>query len=171
MFFVPITVKGKSSIPLDHLVTWVRDTAGEAVPIYALLVILLGAVYPFYTKTWNKDRVTTTFSLLKVVGLIAAVLLYFEWGPSWLSDPNMGPFLFEKLVVPVGLLVPLGAVFLAFIVGYGLMEFIGVLVQKSCARSGRRQADQLLMPLPRLLAAIQSAYSLRTACLKKGSIL
>ncbi|MBY6037295.1 YjiH family protein [Fictibacillus nanhaiensis] len=130
MFFIPISVNGKSSIPLDHLVTWVRDTAGDAVPLYALLVILLGAIYPFYTKTWNRDKVTTTFSLLKVAGLIAAVLLYFEWGPSWLSDPNMGPFLFEKLVVPVGLLVPIGAVFLAFIVGYGLMEFIGVLVQK-----------------------------------------
>jgi nucleoside recognition membrane protein YjiH len=130
MFFIPITVKGKSSIPLDHLVTWVRETAGGAVPIYALLVIFLGAAYPFYKKTWNKDKVTTTFSVLKVIGLVAAVFLYFGIGPNWLSDPNMGPFLFEKLVIPVGLLVPLGAVFLAFIVGYGLMEFVGVLVQK-----------------------------------------
>jgi nucleoside recognition membrane protein YjiH len=130
MFFIPVTVKGKSSIPLDHLVTWVRETAGSAVPLYALLVIFLGAAYPFYKKTWNKDKVTASFSVLKVIGLIAAVSLYFNWGPAWLSAPNMGPFLFEKLVIPVGLLVPIGAVFLAFIVGYGLMEFIGVLVQK-----------------------------------------
>ena len=33
------------------------------------------------------------------------------------------------LVVPVGLLVPIGAVFLALLVGYGLLEYVGVLVQ------------------------------------------
>jgi nucleoside recognition membrane protein YjiH len=41
----------------------------------------------------------------------------------------MGPFLFEKLVISVGLLVPIGSVFLALLVGYGLLEFIGVLLQ------------------------------------------
>lgn len=41
----------------------------------------------------------------------------------------MGPFLFDKLVIPVGVLVPIGAVFLALLAGYGLLEFIGVLLQ------------------------------------------
>ncbi|WP_242495668.1 YjiH family protein [Salinicola tamaricis] len=41
----------------------------------------------------------------------------------------MLPFLFDKLVIPVGLIVPIGAVFLALLIGYGLLEFIGVLVQ------------------------------------------
>ena len=43
--------------------------------------------------------------------------------------PNMGPFLFEKLVVSVGLVVPIGAIFLALLIGYGLLEFIGILMQ------------------------------------------
>lgn len=69
-FFIPITINGKSSIPLDHMVTWVQTTFPTLVPYYALMVILLGAIYPFYKKTWNKDSVTKVFSLLKVVGLI-----------------------------------------------------------------------------------------------------
>jgi nucleoside recognition membrane protein YjiH len=40
--------------------------------------------------------------------------------------PDTGLFLFEKLVIPVGLLVPLGSIFLALLVGYGLLEFVGV---------------------------------------------
>ena len=31
MFFVPVTINGASSIPLDHLVTWVRGLLG---PVY-----------------------------------------------------------------------------------------------------------------------------------------
>lgn len=53
--------------------------------------------------------------------------------PRCYSDQGIaedtGPFLFNKLVIPVGLLVPIGAVFLALLVGYGLLEYIGVLVQ------------------------------------------
>ncbi|MBD4679172.1 YjiH family protein, partial [Xanthomonas citri pv. citri] len=39
---------------------------------------------------------------------------------------SIGPFLMDKLVVPVGLIVPIGGVFLALVIGYGLMEFVGV---------------------------------------------
>jgi nucleoside recognition membrane protein YjiH len=129
MFFIPITVNGKSSIPLDHLVTYVKTSIPAVTPYYAIAVILLGAIYPFITKTWNKDRVTTVFSFFKVLGFISSFLILFELGPKWLMAAGMGPFLFEKLVIPVGLLVPIGSVFLALLVGYGLLEFLGVILQ------------------------------------------
>jgi nucleoside recognition membrane protein YjiH len=69
------------------------------------------------------------FSVLKVLGLIVAAMLLFNVGPSWLLKPNMGPFLYDKLVISVGLLVPIGSVFLALLVGYGLLEFVGVWMQ------------------------------------------
>lgn len=69
------------------------------------------------------------FSIFKVIGLGVGIMVLFNIGPAWLFAPDMGPFLFNSLVVPVSLLVPIGAVFLALLVGYGLLEFIGVLVQ------------------------------------------
>ncbi len=128
-FFIPITINGTSSIPLDHIVTYIQSTFTSLVPFYAFIVIILGAVYPFINRTWNKDAVTIVLSLFKVFGVAVAAMLIFNFGPAWLFTPNMGPFLFEKLVIPVGLLVPIGAVFLALLVGYGLLEFIGVLLQ------------------------------------------
>lgn len=129
MFFVPIAVGGKSSIPLDHLVTWINTTFSAAVPYYAFIVILMGAIYPFYRKTWNKNSTTMIFSFLKVTGVIVALMMLTDVGPAWLFEPGMGPFLYEKLVIPVGVLVPIGSVFLALLVGYGLLEFFGVLLQ------------------------------------------
>jgi nucleoside recognition membrane protein YjiH len=129
VFFIPVTIGEVSSITLDHIVTWVRGKAPSALPYYALIVILLGAIYPFVTKSWKKDKVTMVFSFLKVLGVVVALLIVFKAGPAWLMEPSMGPFLFEKLVIPVGLVVPIGSVFLALLVGYGLLEFIGVMVQ------------------------------------------
>lgn len=129
MFFIPISIGGKSTIPLDHVVTFVKTTAPALMPYYALIVIILGAIYPFYNKTWNKDTVTTVFSIAKVVGLGVAIMAVTGQGPAWLFTPDMVPFLYNKLVISVGLIVPIGAVFLAFLVGYGLLEFIGVIMQ------------------------------------------
>lgn len=129
MFFIPVSINGKSSIPLDHVVTWFETSLPAITPVYALLVILFGAVYPFVKGTWNKDKVSTVFSFLKVLGFVVAAMIYLHVGPAWLFAPDIGPFLFEKLVIPVGILVPIGSVFLAFIVGYGLLELIGVLLR------------------------------------------
>ncbi|QHE53374.1 YjiH family protein [Pontibacillus sp. HMF3514] len=129
MFFIPITLRGSTTIPLDHIVTAIQNTLPEVVPYYALFVILLGALYPFITKAWNKSNVEVVLSIFKILGFFVATLILFNVGPAWLMASNMGPFLFEKLVIPVGILVPIGAVFLALIVGYGLLEFIGVILQ------------------------------------------
>lgn len=128
-FFVPITINGSSTIPLDHMVTFVQENLASAVPYYILLVIIFGAVHPFVNKTWNKDAVYIGLSFFKIIGMIVAFMLVFDFGPKWLFDPDLGPFLFNSLVTSVGILVPIGAVFLALLVGYGFLEFIGVLVQ------------------------------------------
>lgn len=129
VFFVPVTIDGTRSILLDHIVTVVRDAVPDLLPYYALVLLLAGAAYPFVSGTWRRSRTTTVFSGFKVVGLVVGLMLVFDVGPDWLFAPDMGPFLLETLVIPVGLLVPVGAVFLALLVGYGLLEFIGVLVQ------------------------------------------
>lgn len=129
MFFVPVTIGEKSSIMLDHIVTFIQTHAGGALPYYALIVILAGAVYPFVSGTWKKSTVNMVFSIFKVIGLVVGIMLVFNVGPAWLFEPSMGPFLLNKLVIPVGLLVPIGAIFLALLVSYGLLEFVGVLLQ------------------------------------------
>lgn len=129
MFFVPVSIGGRSTIPLDHLVTWLRDTVPAVLPYYALALIAAGAAYPFVTRTWRRNTTMAVFSVARVVGLVVGIMLVFEIGPDWLFAEGMGPFLLNALVIPVGLLVPIGAVFLALLVGYGLMEFIGVIVR------------------------------------------
>ncbi|AMR85543.1 YjiH family protein [Bacillus thuringiensis] len=125
MFFVPVTINGASSIMIDHIVSWIRASVPDVVPYYALFVMAIGAIYPFYTKKWNASIVDICFSILKVVGVVFGILYCLKVGPAWFFAPDVGPFLYEKLVISVSLLVPIGSAFLALLVGYGLLEFIG----------------------------------------------
>lgn len=130
MFFVPITLNGNSTIPLDHLVTAITKGLPKTV-LNVLLVMLAvyGTVRPFLSGSWKKSLTTKIFAFLNIVGLVVAVLLVFKAAPAAIAAKDVGPFLWDKIVTPVGFIVPIGAVFLALLVGYGFMEFVGVLMQ------------------------------------------
>ncbi len=128
-FFISFEWDGRSSILLDHIVTALTTYTPTLVNAYVLILLVLGAFYPFVTKKWNVSSVSIVLSILKLVGLVVGVMLMFNFGPAFLADPNIGPFLMEKLIKPVGLVIPIGSVFLALLVCYGLLEFIGVFMQ------------------------------------------
>lgn len=148
MFFCPVTIAGKSTIPIDHFITFITTNLIAGARIYILAVMYLGAVLPFLRKSWNKNALSLFFSAAKVCGAVIGTILFFEifktnpgWG--WLWRPDFGPFLFNRLSIPVGLVIPIGSVFLAFLANFGLMEFTGVLmtpVMKPVFRTPGRSA-------------------------------
>jgi len=129
MFFISIPLNGKKTIPLDHLTTFIRTQFSSIIVYYILIVVVAGAIYPFYKKTWNRSVVEMVISSLKILGAMASIFVVFNIGPSWLLAADMGPYWYNSLLTPIGVLVPIGAIFLAMLVGYGLLEFIGILVQ------------------------------------------
>ncbi|GAB2711737.1 YjiH family protein [Halomonas garicola] len=129
IFFVPITLSGHTTIALDHMVTGARSLLGEGSGLYAMAMIIAGGFYPLLSGTWRESLTSGVFTVLKLIGIPVAGMALTGWGPDFLHTPDMLPFLFDKLVIPVGLIVPIGAVFLALLVSFGLLELIGVLVQ------------------------------------------
>lgn len=129
MFFVTIPYNGKSTIPLDVLCTVICDLVGNAQQWVVLAVCIVGALLPFIKKTWNQNRTSIVFTILKLIGVICAGMFVTKLGPrEWLESPHLLPFLFglgQSLVV----LVPIGSIFLVFLTSHGLMEFVGVFVR------------------------------------------
>lgn len=129
MFFVPITIAEKSTIPLDHAATALVTYLKPLAIVFVCLLMLYGAFGPFIQGTWRRNMTQAIFSLLRVLGVVLAGMYLAGIGPASLFAPDMLPFLFDKLVLSVGLIVPIGALALGFLIGYGLLEFTGVLVQ------------------------------------------
>ena len=129
IFFVPLSIKGTTTIPLDHILTAIQTNAPWFGPVFALCAITVGGLLPFYDRSWKRDSITGFLSLLKLLGIGAGIMAYFRLGPEWLVKDDVLPFLWTKVAVPVVIIVPLGSIFLTFILSYGLLEFIGVLMR------------------------------------------
>lgn len=129
MFFLPVDIGGKSTILFDHAATWLATQQRPLAIAFVLALMAWGAAHPFISGRWRDSTTVTVFSALKVLGLVLALMYLTGVGPAVLFQKDMLPFLFDKLALTVGLIVPLGAVALAFLVGFGLLELVGVLMQ------------------------------------------
>lgn len=129
IFFVEIEIGGKSQIPLEHFIKFIQGTFYEIVKVYTLLVIVIGALLPFVNKTYNKNLTKTIFSFIGLMALPLSAMYFLKFGPEFITNDQTLPYFFEKLALPVSLYIPIGSVFLAFILSYGLLEFVGVLVK------------------------------------------
>jgi nucleoside recognition membrane protein YjiH len=128
-FFVPFTLMGRSTILLDHVVSFAIANLFDFALLVCMSFIVVGVIVPFTSGSWRKSRTSTVISIFQISSIALAVMYLFDIGPAAILQPDMLPFLVEKLAIPVGLIVPAGAFFLTFLIGFGLMEAIGTLAE------------------------------------------
>lgn len=128
MFFVSIQIGDVKTIPIDHLVKAILRIP-YFMEGYGIVIVFLGTLMPFVLKTWNKSKLNIVFSMLNIIGLVFVVMSMFKIGPEIITQDSMGPYVLNKVVVPVILIVPVGSVFLSFLVSYGLMESVGTFME------------------------------------------
>ena len=129
MFFVPFTIGEKSTILFDHGATYLVNQQHTLSVTLLFMLMIFGVSKPFIDGSWRKNITHKILTVFKVLGLVLAVMYITGNAPAFMMEKDMLPFLFEKLALPVGMIVPLGALILAFLVGFGLLEMVGVLMQ------------------------------------------
>lgn len=128
MFFVPITIAGAKSIPIDHITSLVKKLPNYNL-VFGVFMVLAGIAYAIKTKSWQKSKLHSVFFAIKLVALVFVFMYLTHKGPARIFDKDMLPLIWNGIMVSVATIVPIGSVFLAFLTGFGLMEFIGVFME------------------------------------------
>ena len=128
MFFVPITIGGAKSIPIDHITSLVKKLPNYNL-VFGVFMVVAGIAYATKTKSWQKSKLHTVFYAIKLVALVFVFMYLTKKGPARIFDGDMLPLIWNGIMVSVATIVPIGSVFLAFLTGFGLMEFIGVFME------------------------------------------
>lgn len=128
MFFVPIELGGKSTIPIDHLTNFVKTIPNYNF-IFGIFIVTAGIIYAIKTKGWQGSTLNAVFFVLKLTALVFMIMYVTKKGPEKFFEKGMLPLIWNGIMVSVTTIVPIGSVFLAFLTGFGLMEFIGVFME------------------------------------------
>lgn len=129
IFFAPITINKTNSIPLDHVITFINSTLPQLGPLFTLCIVVIGGLLPWFDKSYQKGTVAFVVSIFRTLGVPSALMAFFQIGPKWLLDPELLPFVWEKIVVAVTMIVAIGSLFLTFIIAFGFLEFVGMIMK------------------------------------------
>lgn len=128
MFFIPITIGEKSTIPIDHITNFVKTIPNYNF-FFGIFMVTAGVIYAVKTKGWQGGTLNAVFFVLKLTSIIFMFMFITNKGPARFFDGDMLPMIWNGIMVSVTTIVPIGSVFLAFLTGFGLMEFIGVFME------------------------------------------
>lgn len=134
-FALPVRVDGRWTVAFDVAVKTLQTTSPTAVSLYALALVAIGAVCSALALRQGASprlagfRAPLPFVVLRCAGLALAVLLAFDLAPAWLAAPSTGGLMWGTLVTSVALIVPIGAVALNLLTGYGCLEAAGVVMR------------------------------------------
>ena len=134
VFVVPVPFDGEWTVAFDVVVKTIRQSAPAAVSVYALALIGAGAALSALATRrdagWLEAfRAPRLFVALRALGLLLAIPLALGVGPAWLLAPATGGLMWGKLVAAVAVIVPIGAVALNLLAGYGCLELVGTVTR------------------------------------------
>lgn len=79
---------------------------------------------------WHSFDVTTPWLILRILGTLFAVCIFFQWGPEWLWGPSTGHIVFYDLAIPIVTIFLFAGFLLPLLTDYGLMEMVGSLARR-----------------------------------------
>ena len=128
------------SIPLDHLIKYLKEakvSIGDTftldiiflLKVFVLIIATIGGILPWIEKSFKRNTLCFILSVLRTLGIPVCIMGFLSLGPGFLKGPAFIPFAWQKIAVDVTIIVTFGSIFLTFIMGYGLLEFTGVIVR------------------------------------------
>ena len=144
VFFVQIDINGTSDVPFGHIYNFFIDILGDVGLWLVTLIIAFTGILSVYGKLFAKKdsrlgkyfgEEAAIYSVLYLVGGVFTLLYTMDatipgfHGPEWLVSSATGGTVIPSIVVGVAWIIPVSCVFLPFLLNYGLVDFIGSLLE------------------------------------------
>lgn len=144
VFFVPISLNGKSDVPFGYIYNFFVDILGNF-GLWMVSILMIGNFFAniygkYISKTneklkayYSEDSIfhTILYFLGAVYTTIYALHVTVEGfvGPEFIVGSSTGGTVIPSVVLGVMWIIPVGAFFMPFLLNYGAIEFIGALLE------------------------------------------
>ncbi len=144
IFFVPVHFGGKTDITFGIIYKGIKSALGSFGVWAGVVLITLNGVAAIYGKYICKDKNSKLYryyeedSLLHPVfyflGAVFAIICQLDsslatfTGPALIVHPDIGPTVLS-IAIDVAWIIPVSAVFMPFLLNYGIVDFIGSLME------------------------------------------
>lgn len=168
MFFVNINIGGVSVIPIQHIINFIKKVCAPVIPYYALAMVMAGGIIPIVNGSYKTSRFNFSFTMVKLVGVVIGFMAVFQIGPDAVMRPDMIPFLFNSVVVPIALMIPVTGIAYVLLLNFGLVEFVSAFMQPVMRKIWRTPGESAVDAVVSFTGGYALAVLLTNDLYKKG---
>lgn len=140
LLMFPFKYKGETTILVALLADIVNDKISFIIPTLVLIFVGITAIgtiiYRYSSIDSNKENqflqgvfdVSMPWLLIRVLGFIFTIMVYFEVGPQWIISDNTGGLILNDLILKLFTIFMFASFLLPFLTEFGLLEYVGVLL-------------------------------------------
>ncbi|MDP5291947.1 YjiH family protein [Oceanimonas sp. CHS3-5] len=156
-FLIPVEDNGQITIVMAMLSNWLKAELKDYMVLIVFGIVSISALITAYVTLlkprWIKPTsfisalfsVSTPWLLLRLLGLVMTLMIYYQLGPEWVWSDKTGKVVLEDLATAIVTIFLFAALLLPLLTDYGLMEFVGTLFrnvfQKLFCIPGRASVD------------------------------
>lgn len=140
LLMIPFKYQGDTTILVALLAGKLTDLIGGALPLIITIMIAITGVLTVgakLKKTGPVDEesffeglfnISTFWTIVRVIGVVLAFLVFFEIGPEWIWSEDTGGLILNDLILGLFGIFLFAGFLLPFLTDFGLLEFIGSLL-------------------------------------------
>lgn len=140
LLMIPFKYEGDTTILVALLAGRLTDLIGGVLPLIITILIaitgILTLVYrlrepdPSEEETFFKKlfTVSTFWTIVRLLGVVLAFLVFFQIGPEWLWSGDTGGLILNDLILGLFAIFLFAGFLLPFLTDFGLLEFVGSLL-------------------------------------------
>lgn len=142
LFIVPIKVNDSFTIPIAIFANWIQDKLANHLSLIMMVIIVITALFTIMAKVAGKHSFQKTpffqslfhtnlfWTITRVLGAVFSVMVYFRIGPEAVYSADTGGMLLDSLLHVLFSVFLFAGLFLPLLMNFGLLEFVGALMQK-----------------------------------------
>ncbi|MCM3491633.1 YjiH family protein [Alkalihalophilus marmarensis] len=142
LFMTPIVIDGDITIPVAFLAGIVEGAFADVLPLAMTILLVLSVIMtvfvvaakPAFAKKSELVEalfdVGWTWTIIRVFGVLFAVLTLMEWGPEFIWSEDTGGLLLFELIPILFSVFLFAGFFLPLLMNFGLMELVGSILNR-----------------------------------------
>ena len=167
VFFIPINIDNQTKTIIHHIVYNLQINYSKFLQVCTIIYLILGVIKSIISN--HKNKLTNIYSYLRIFSIFIITSIFYNKNLIILLDETTSLIL-EEMILNLITLLPLSAIFMPFILDFGLLEIVEAYCHKLMKKTFNLSGKSILNIIMYIFNDCFCGYFMTNLLYKKGKL-
>lgn len=167
VFFIPINIDNQTKTIIHHIVYNLQINYSKFLQVCTIIYLILGVIKSIISN--HKNKLTNIYSYLRIFSIFIIISIFYNKNLIILLDETTSLIL-EEMILNLITLLPLSAIFMPFILDFGLLEIVEAYCHKLMKKTFNLSGKSILNIIMYIFNDCFCGYFMTNLLYKKGKL-